>query len=122
MTRDEYDELQTFHAALQHAGAIVVTVPAESMQEQHEIAELAHAWNRANGSPITQTMRGWGVCRDVTPPGHPYGVAEVDELFIAWRFSMDVDADALLAFASLVTPFAWPDRPTMRLEPKGADA
>ena len=124
MTRGELDMLEAFAAAMADGPDIIVTVPAESTAEQSEIAERAHAWNRANGRAFVETRRGWHTWRDVTPPGSPYGVSEVDDAYVAWRFPASVEPDQLLAFAELVAPYAWPDRPTMRLEPvtKGHEA
>ena len=126
MTRDHIDPADTLAAtllaALPHVAAFHVSVPAESTAEQREIAERAHEWNRANGHAFTRTHLGWHTYRDVTPPGHPHGVAEIDDLYVSWRFPVEADAGALLAFAEMIAPYAWPDRPTLHLEPKGAAA
>ena len=127
MTQDQHEREAAELApllleALPYVAAFLVSVPAESTAEQQEIAERAHEWNRANGHAFKRTHFGWHTCRDVTPPGSPFGVAEVDDLYVEWRFPVEADADTLLAFAELVTPYAWPDRPSLRLEPKGAAA
>ena len=108
--------------ALPLVAAFHVSVPAESTAEQREIAEHAHAWNRANGHPFTRTHLGWHTYRDVTPPGSPFSVAEVDDLYVEWTFPVDVGPDPLLAFAEMIAPYAWPERPALRLEAKGAEA
>ena len=125
MTQHHHDAAELAPLLLEvlpYVAAFHVSVPAESTAEQREIADRAHEWNRANGHAFTRTHLGWHTYRDVTPPGHPFGVAEIDDLYVSWRFPVEADAGALLAFAEMIAPYAWPDRPTLRLEPKGEGA
>jgi len=58
----------------------------------------------------------------VTPPECPHTVVETHGTYLDFVFPGDVDLDTLLAFAHAVGPFAWPERPSLHLTPKGAEA
>lgn len=108
--------LEAFTAAMQHGPDLIVTVPAESFDEQREIARTARAWNAIHDA-YTDAVLGWDECRDVTPEGCPHAVAEVSGLHVRFRFPASVGPEPVLAFADLVGPYAWPGRPRLSLEP-----
>jgi hypothetical protein len=127
---DDVRDLERFRADLArawpHIRAFHVRVPAESHAEQARIADAARAWNRANGRPITSTLLGYDSMRVVREYGeHGPGIVEVDGLYVEWAFPRSEGPevlDLMTAFSEAIGPYAWPDRPAVRLEAKGTDA
>jgi hypothetical protein len=119
-----HEDAVRFGQALERSSALLITVPVDSTLEQGELAERARAWSNAHGRPLKRTellARDYQIDEDATEVAG-FIVCRLIDPYVVFRFDPQVGPDDLLAFAELVAPYAYPDKPRIALEPKGVEA
>ena len=121
---EKQEELvELFAAALEKASAVLIRVPVETWEEEHDLAERLHSWSAARGNVIERIghcTREFRLAEHQEEHGPP--VYHRIDPYLEIRFPATVDLDHLVDLLPIVEPHAWPDRPEIDLVPKGAEA
>jgi hypothetical protein len=122
-----HEDAVRFGQALERSSALLITVPVDSTLEQGERAERGdNRFSRpatvAGLEPKTtpELAAAAGMSERTWQTRAKVGTRITPE--VARILDPQVGPDDLLAFAELVAPYAYPDKPRIALEPKGVEA